>query len=94
MALTAGHQLDVSSVRKPCYVAGLTADCDLLRLVEGHLALHPAGFTGLTVAHVGLNAQHLWLWNQRLPHRRLVATPASGHGVRQREMNARVWSAP
>ncbi len=81
MTPTAGHQFDVSSVHVSCLVAGLTANCDLLGLVEDHLAPHPAHFTSLSVADVGLDAQHLWFWYQRLPHRCLVATPAAGHEV-------------
>lgn len=81
MTPTAGHQFDVSSVNKPCLVAGLTADCDLLGLVEDHLAPHLTGFTSLIVAHVGLDAQLLRLWYQRLPHHRLVAAPAKWGGV-------------
>lgn len=78
---TAGHQFDVSPVDESCLVAGLTANCDLLGLVEGHLAPHPAGFTGLTEADVGLDAQHLWLRYERLPHRRHVAAPAGDQQV-------------
>lgn len=77
MTPTAGHQFDVSSVKESCLVGGLTAHRDVLELVEGHLAPHLAGFTSLAVAGVGLDAQHLWLRCQQLPHRCLVATPAA-----------------
>lgn len=72
---TAGYQFDVSSVHEPSLVAGLTANGDLLGFVEDHLTPHLASFTGLIVAHVGVNAQLLWLWHQRFPQCRLVATP-------------------
>lgn len=78
---TAGHQFDVSSVDESCLVAGLTANCDLPGLVEGHLALHLAYFTSLTVADVGLDAQHLRFWYQRLPQSCLVAAPAAGREI-------------
>lgn len=79
MTPTAGYQFDVSPVDEPDLIAGLTANCDLLGFVEGHLAPHLVGFTGLVVAHIGLNAQLFWLWHQRLPQCRLVATPAAEH---------------
>lgn len=78
---TVGHQFDVPSVEDSCLVAGLAAHCDLLGLVEGHLAPHLAGFTSLAVADIAPDAQHLWLWYQRLPHGCLVATPAAGHKI-------------
>lgn len=81
MTLTAGYQFNVSSVDEPSLVAGLTANCDLLGLVEGHLAPHPTSFTGLIVARIGLNAQLLWLCHQWFPHGRLVAAPAAGHEI-------------
>lgn len=102
MTPTAGHQFDVSPVDESCLVACLTANCDLLGLVEGHLAPHLAGFPSLTEAHVGFDAQHLWLWYQRLPHRCLVVAPAVENEVswwdhlisRESKINFRVWSAP
>ncbi len=81
MKPTAGHQFDVSSVYESRSVAGLTANSDLLGLVEGHLAAHPAGFASLTEADVGLDAQYLWLWCKRLPQSCLVAAPAAGRQV-------------
>lgn len=75
---TAGHQFDVPRVRGSHFVVGLAANGDVLRLVEGHLALHPAGLACGADADVGLDAQHLWLRDQRLPHVRLVAAPAEG----------------
>lgn len=76
MTPTAGHQFDVPPVHESHLVAGLAANGDVLRLVEGHLALHPAGLACGADADVGLDAQHLWLRDQRLPHGRLVAAPA------------------
>lgn len=81
MTLTAGYQFDVSPVNEPCLIAGFTANCDLLGLVEGQAAPHLADFMSLTVADVCLDAQHLWLWYQWVPYRCLVATPAAGHGI-------------
>lgn len=81
MTRTAGHQFDVSSVEESCLVAGLTAHCDLLGFVEGHLAQHLADFTSLSVADIVADTQHLWLWYQRLPRRCLVATPAAAHEI-------------
>lgn len=81
MTPTAGHQFDVSSVDESCLVAGFTANGDLLGLVEGHLAPHLRGFTSLTEADIGPDAQQLWLWCQRLPHRCLVVTPAAAHEI-------------
>lgn len=60
-APTTGHQFDVPPVDDPFLVAGLTANCDVLKLVEGHLAPHLAGLMSLTEADIGLDAQHLWL---------------------------------
>lgn len=59
MTPTAGHQFDVSPVDKPRLVSGFTANCDLLGLVVGQAAPHLADFTGLAVADVCLDAQHL-----------------------------------
>lgn len=73
---TAGHEFDVSFVEAPRLVAGLTANCDLLRRVEGHLAPHLADLTCLIIGHICLDAQHLWLWYQWLPQCCLVATSA------------------
>lgn len=81
MTPTAGHQFDVSPVEESFLVAGLTANCDVLRLVEGHLAPHLAGLTCLTDADISLDAQHLWLWDQQLPHVCLVAAPAAGQEI-------------
>lgn len=91
MTPTAGHQFDISSVHESCLVAGLTANCDLLGLVEDHLAPHLADFPSLSVADVGLDAQHLWLWYQRLPHRCVVATPAAGHEMME-PLQLQRWS--
>lgn len=86
---TAGHQLDVSSADESSLVDGLTADRDVLRLVEDHLAARLDDFTRAVVRHVGLDAQLLRLRNQRLPHGRLVAAPAAGEkpGELQRRRN-------
>lgn len=78
MTPTAGHQFDVPPVHESHLVAGLAANGDVLRFVEGHLALHPAGLACGADADVGLDAQHLWLRDQRLPHSCLVAAPAEG----------------
>lgn len=84
MTPTAGHQFDVPSVHESYLVVGLAAHCDLLRLVEGHLAPHLAGFTSLAVGDVGQDAQHPGLRYQWMPNCCLVAEPAAGHG-RQRK---------
>ena len=81
VTLTAWYQFDVSSVDESFLIAGLTANCDLLGLVEGHLAAHLAGFTSLTEADVGPDAQHLWFWYQRLPDCCLIAAPAVGQEI-------------
>lgn len=78
MTPTAGHQFDVPPVRESHLVVGLAANGDMLRLVEGHLALHPAGLTCGADANIGLDAQHLRLRDQGLPLVRLVAAPAEG----------------
>lgn len=101
---TAGYQFDVSSVNESFLIAGLTANCDLLGLVEGHLAPHLAGFTSLTEADVGPDAQHLWFWYQRLPDCCLIAAPAAGQEISrwnhwscaqfESKINFCVWSTP
>lgn len=63
-------------------VSGLTAKCGVLRLVEGHLAPHLSDLTRLTEADVGLDAHHFRIWDQQLPHARVVAAPAAGRGDR------------
>lgn len=78
---TARHQFDVSPVDEPLLVSGLTAKCDVLRLVEGHLALHLSGLTFLNEADVGLDAHNFWIWDQRMPHGCLVAAPAAGQEI-------------
>lgn len=80
MTPTAVDQFDVSSVQASV-IAGLTADSDLLWLVEGQLTPHLADFTSLTVAGVSLDAQGLRVWYQWLPNCGLVATPAEGHEI-------------
>lgn len=79
---TAGHQLDVPPVDESILVAGLTADSDVLRFEEGHLAPYLVGSTRL--GHVGLDAQQLWICCQQLPQGRLVAAPAGGTNPRRR----------
>lgn len=78
MTPTAGHQFYVPPVHGSHLVVGLAANGDMLRLVEGHLALHPAGLACGADADVGLDTQHLWLRDQMLPRGRLVAAPAEG----------------
>lgn len=80
---TAGHQLDVSSADQPSLVDGFAAHCDVLRRVEDHVAPHLADFTRAVVGHVGVDAQLLRLWDQRLPHSRLVAAPKAGEEPEQ-----------
>ena len=87
MTPTVGHQFDVSSVEESGPVAGLAAHRHLLGLVEGHLAPHLVCFTSVAVAHVGPDAHHLRLCYQRLPHLRLVATPAAGQGMSGQSQN-------
>lgn len=76
MTPTAGHQFDVPPLAAAVWVERLAAHCDVLRLVEGHLAPHLAGLALGTDADVGLDAQHVRFRFQQLPHVRLVATPA------------------
>lgn len=100
MTLTAGDQFDISSVDESRLVGGLASKGDLLRLEEGHLAADSVDFKRLTVADIGLDAQLLWLWCQRLPHRSLVVAPAPGHRIgggwggssRNREQSQNSWS--
>lgn len=73
---TAGHQLDVPPLAVAVWVERLAAHCDVLRLVEGHLAPHLAGLTRGTDANVGLDAQQVRFGFQQLPRVRLVAAPA------------------
>lgn len=73
---TAGHQFDVPPVANLIGFERLAADCDVLRLVEGHLTLHLAGLACGTDANVGLDAQHVHFRLQQLPQVRVVATPA------------------
>lgn len=73
---TAGHEFDVPPVANSVRVERLAADCDVLRLVEGHLTLHLAGLACGTDTNVGLDAQHVHFRFQQLPQVRLVAAPA------------------
>lgn len=77
MTPTAGHQFDVPPVRGSVSAAGLAADCDVLRLVEGHLTPHLAGLARGAEADVGLDVQRVRLRLQQLPQVRLVAAPAA-----------------
>lgn len=71
---TAGHQFDVPPVNESILVGSLTADSDVLRFKEGHLAPDLVGPTPL--GDVGVDAQQLRISFQRLPQGRLVAAPA------------------
>lgn len=79
MTPTAGHQFDISPVHESLSVAGLTANCDMLRLVKGQPTPHLADFACVTVTYVVVDAEHLWLRCQLLPYGALVATPAVGN---------------
>lgn len=79
MTPTAEYQFDVPPADEPLLIAGLTPNCGLLRCLEGQLAANLTDLSCLIVAHVRMDAQHLWLWCQRLPYLCLVATPAEEH---------------
>lgn len=78
---TAGHQFDVPPVDGSILVTGLTADSDVLRFEEGHLAPYLVG--SMCLCDVRLDAQQLWICCQELPQGRLVAAPAGGTNRRR-----------